>query len=516
MKKQSVMLQGREIPLYVWILGYIEFLWHTLGPGFPVVGLFTVTFATLVTVLTGLQRGRAWKREASGLLEDLRSLKRASWFRASCYIACFTFFSALLGLTFFSSLRPPFLPQEYDLINYQMGVPRQLLIRASLGWIDWSVADLWPMAMQWGMAPISLAFGTINKLPQFLFSLGAALCMYRIAGAMPAQETSRLTQALPALALFSAHGVAIQLGTGMMDLPALYLLLLCLDSLIGKRYVIAALALAVYVASKAFHPFQIGAVVAGGLIWLAIASNEAHRRPIFTRFLPVFAILSVLLLARSASISMGATGTPLFPFAACRLSQPELCAPEKREILEQSASQLLATRDNYGLGRGPAAFFQHLWRVSVPTSGVNNEYDYPLGLPWVLLLVLLIFSVINGQWRNPLVQLTLIFWVLWWLNSHQSRWLYPVLAFGLLATIPMQLRAQRVLPALIAMSFAFTLLSQYRSLTPTIHMSAGEIREREEAKVKWNPDGRLESAELLYVNKAAQDHTPGGRLWILR
>lgn len=516
MKSQAFTLRGRELPLYVWILGYIEFLWHTLGPGFPVVGLFTVTMATLAAVLTYFQRGPEWKTEANGLISELLRLRRESWFQASCYIMCFALFSALLALTLYSSLRPPFLPQEYDLINYQMGVPRQLLIRKSLGWIDWSVADLWPMAMQWGMAPLSLALGTINKLPQFLFSLGGALCMYRIAGQLLPQQISRLAQALPCLVFFSAHGVAIQLGTGMMDLPALYLLLLCLTSLLEKRYVIAALSLAVYVSSKAFHPFQIAAVLTGGLAWLAFAGSGGEKGPIFTRFLPALAIFSVLLLARSASISIEATGTPLFPFGACRLGQAALCTPEKREILEQSAAQLLSTRDKYGLGRGPLAFFEHLWRVSVPTRGVNNEYDYPLGLSWILMLVLLAFSGIGGKWRHPLLQLALAFWVLWWLNSHQSRWLYPVLAFGLLATIPMQLRAQRVLPPLIAISFAFTLLSQYRSLAPTIRMSAGAIIEREEAKVRWSPDGRLESAELLYVNKPAQDHIPGGRLWILR
>jgi hypothetical protein len=510
MKPCTFSLRFTELPLWIWALGYAEFLWQTLGPGSSPLGLPTLLGALLLSLATLASFLR--NRPLEPLLRELKT----SWQRyrlvTIAYLLCFSCLALELSLGLFSALRPPHLPQDYDAIHYQMGIPRQLLLRHSLSWIRWSVADLWPMALQWGMAPLSLAFSTVNKLPQFFCALGAAACLLRLARRLQPGESALLPLTLPLLAFFGAHGVMIQLGAGLMDLPAQYLLLLGLLSLLERRYFVAALALAVYTGSKAFHPFQMGAVAAFGLVWLWRA-----RIPFpLPRFASLFLALTVLLLARSSLVSLQATGTPLFPFGACRIAQGELCSGKSREILEESTQGLLGTRDLYGNGRGPLAFMQHLWRVAVPSSGVNNEFDYPLGLPWLLLMVLLGFSLARGGRRDPMVQLTLLFWLLWWLNSHQSRWLYPVLAFGFLATLPLMIQARRFFPFLLATSLVFSLISQVRSLLPTAHLSAREIQAREEAKVRWAGKGVLVGNELLYVSEPAPDHVPGGHLWILR
>ncbi len=508
-------MRGRELPLWLWLAGYIEFLWHTAGPGLIPVGLISsLAFAVLATTCFVKQR-TTWVVDFRDFFQSWRGLPgKGESILFFTYAVGFLLLTAIISLALFSALRPPFLPQEYDAINYQMGIPRQLLIRESLTRIDWSVADLWPMAMQIGMAPIFSAFGTINKLPQFLFALGAAATLYKLPKQINPNLSSPLLQVIPLLAIFGSHGVAIQLGTGMMDLPALYLLLLSISAAYDRRIFTAALSLAVYTASKAFHPFQIGAVVIAAAVWMW--PNRPALKLYLKKFLPIFISLSVLLMARSTWNSLNASGTPLFPFFACAFAEGKYCADEKRSILEESASLLLATRGTYGSGRGLQALFDHFWRISVPTKGVNNEFDYPLGLPWLLLLVMAPFAIARERRLNSFLALAVLFWALWWMNSHQSRWLYPTLAFGFLGTIEIQKMASRLLPALVAVSLLFTSISQFRSLAPTIRLSPGEIRSREEEKIQWDDQGRLLNIELLYVNRPALDHAPGGRLWILR
>lgn len=504
-----------ELPLWVWAVGYLEFLWHTTIGGVVPVGIFSLSAGAIFLTAAIFSPNRQWRDELRCMRkewEDAISKKRYPF--ALAYALCGVSLTLIFLLGAFSALRPPFLPQEYDAINYQMGVPRQLLIRGSLAWIDWSVADLWPMAMQWGMAPITSLAGSLNKLPQFLFSLGAFGCMVRLARLAWPAEHSRLLSLLPALAFFGAHGAVIQLGTGMMDLPALYLLLLAAACLFDRRYLVAALAISVYVASKAFYPFQIGLVGVAGLAWAWVTGRPS--KSVLKRFVLPLCAFSLVLLARPAMVSMAATGTPLFPFLACKLAEGTECAPAKRLRMDEAAHAHLSTAKDYGNGYGPVAFVLHLWRVAVPSAGVNNEYDYPLGLPWLLFLVLLAFSVKSGEWRHPVLLLAVVFWAVWWVNAHQSRWLYPTLAFGLVGTLPQQKRAIFLMPTLLVLSTGFSLISQVRSLKPTFALSASELREKERANVKWDDKGQLVSHELLFVDRPAFNKGPGGERWTFR
>lgn len=499
-------LRGTELPLYFWLLGFVEFcLRTTVAPGLPALGWPTLLATCALAAGLEAAHGARWARAAREILDCARGRPVLAF--------CLFLLGAELALGFFSSLKPPHLSQEFDAINYQMALPRQHLIQGTPGWISWSIADLWPMALQWGLAPVSYVFSTVNKLPQFVLTLGLVPCLYRL-GQRLAPRADPLTQLMPTLAFFAGHGVMIQVGTAMMDLPALYLLALGLLAFLEKRYVVAALALAVYVASKAFYPFQIGAAVVGGLTWAM--AGRAELRPALTRFVPWLTVFSLLLLARPAIVSWNATGTPLFPFLTCRFAEGEYCAPDKRAILDDSARGMLAVRTSYGSGDGPAAFARHLWRVAVPTQGVNNEFDYPLGLPWLLFLTLLAFHLAAGGWRNPVTLLALLFWALWWANAHQSRWLYPTLAFGFLATMAEQARARKVLPTLIALSFLLSLASQVRAMRPTIFVTNVEIQARQAAKILYTPDGKLANSELLYVEKPVLDHAPDNHYWVLR
>ena len=161
--------------------------------------------------------------------------------------------------------------------------------------------------------------------------------------------------------------------------------------------------------------------------------------------------------------------------------------------------------DAYGLGRGAGAIISHLWRISVPAVGsVNNVYDYPLGLTWVLLLVLLAGSApawVKAKRIPPELMLAAVLWLLWWVTSQQSRWLYPFIAFGLLATVQLQLRVnRRLLVAVLAGAACISLLSQARAISTDMGALAGSIQAQQEASIVSDPF--LESAkykETLYV-----------------
>ena len=147
----------------------------------------------------------------------------------------------------------------------------------------------------------------------------------------------------------------------------------------------------------------------------------------------------------------------------------------------------------------------------------NNEFDYPLGLPWLLFIVLVGFTFTSGFPRSPLLWASLLLWALWWMNAQQSRWLYPTLALGFLGTLNLQRKAETTLVFLVLLSSSLSLFSQIRSLKPSMALSHQEIQRIEESKVRWAPNGKLGSHELLYVNRPAMDHEPASHsVWVLR
>ena len=433
--RKNFSIPAREIPLWFWTLGFLDFLWNTAGPGGIPVGLISGLGLLGISFFSVQSCKDRWREEWKGKLETFRSLFKKSPLVALALLGCAACLGAMLSMSLLSALRPPFLSQEYDAINYQMGIPRQLLVRKSLAWIEWSTADLWPMILQYGMSPLSNAFFTINKIPQFFFALGLMACLYRI----PKQlGFIGMVSLIPLLAVMGSHGVMIQMGTGMMDLPLLYLLLLSVSALLDRRYRIAAFSLSIFIASKSFNLFLAAPLVLGGMAWALFGKSKIPARHLFKDFLPVLLLSTCLLLSRSALLSFRATGTPLFPFFSCQIAKGSLCEGESLKLLRNVEKELISTRDKYGNGRSPRAFFTHLWRVAIPTKGVNNEFDYPLGLPWLLFIVLVGFTFTSGLPRSPLLWASLLLWALWWMNAQQSRWLYPTLALGFLGTLNLQ------------------------------------------------------------------------------
>jgi len=90
----------------------------------------------------------------------------------------------------------------------------------------------------------------------------------------------------------------------------------------------------------------------------------------------------------------------------------------------------LKAKDDYGYGRTFIDFLRHLWLVAVPDKGVNNQYDYPLGLPYLLCIgpfLWMFFLDLKRKAFTVVPFFIIIYWLLWWLGSQQARFLYILL-----------------------------------------------------------------------------------------
>lgn len=501
-------------PMVLWALGFIEFHLtvffgprngHTLGMSL---------WIALAVLLVALWRSRKATLRVAGMLAgEVRRAPALFWLLSAVQAGMFV-------LAGYEAHFPPHWPQEGDAINYHMALPRQHLFWGSLQHLPWSAADLWPMALQFGFAPVWFMGASINKWPQ-LFGALWAFGMILALGRKKAEHN--FSGWIPALALFTTHGVMVQLGMAMLDLTNLYLLLAAWHAAVQRRPFWWAVHVALYAATKAFHPAQAGILVLAVLGYSAIFNRAGLTRN--PRQLVSGAVLAIVLfclvMARSVWVGVERAGTPIFPFFTCMYSSVTNCQGEAGQAIRSTTASQFGTIDGYGLGRGAGAFVAHLWRISVPALGtVNNVYDYPLGLTWVLLLVLLAASVpdwIRAKIPPPEVVLAVVLWVLWWVTSQQSRWLYPFMAFALLATVHLQLRANRsLLVATLLGAGCLSIVSQARAIGTDLGASAAGIQAQQELSFPSDPIAlSAKNKETLYVAHATKKVDEESPFWIL-
>lgn len=500
-------------PTVLWLFGYLEF-WLQLGPWRPWLGI-SVGAAVFVAVISVL-------RHRSDLRADSRRLGR-EWLGAPLlFKLCFVFSVLILTIGLIESRHPPHLIQEGDTMVYHVSIPRQHLLARASGHLPWSVADLFPMPLQWGFAPAWLMNDTLNKGPQAATALWLLVLMIGLGRRATGEGAAGWQGWVPGLALMSSHGVAIQLGTAMMDIPILYCAVAAWHAHRTGRTGWAALHLALFATAKSFSPPQTALILAIAAVVMLSSRSSSVRRIFENTARPalIFLAFFLTLMARSAVVSYQVAGTPLFPFFTCMDAGVPGCEGDAGTNIRDSAHQHMGTRDAYGNGRGVVAFVKHLWRVAVPTQGVNNEFDYPLGLPWLLGTFMLVVSLILGfreKRVTPESAIALAFWAVWWAGSHQSRWLYPMIAFAWLGTIRLQRMIQpRLLLGALVVSAAFSLISQVRSLRPFLFLSSEEIQAQQAAKVTRDSRGNVTDVKTLYVNEPILEHKGTDPLWIIQ
>lgn len=362
----------------------------------------------------------------------------------------------ILLCALYASLLPPHLIQEFDVLNYHITLPRQHLLRGSFSHIGWSTADLFFLPIDFALAPFWLATLLPNKLPQFFFVLGLLGVCGRLAWRFSGGKICPCI--LLILAVLGTHSVGIQLGTAMLDITICYLFLAALDSFLSKSIWLGMIELSFFLWSKPLIPVQFLVTLAiFGLVWLLlwvfgirkntwVASGEKIKefagssRNMLVKGIGLFFIFSMLIAGPFIFKSLRYSGTPVFPlgvgvFRLLSIHQ----SPQRWEELKLKTTKLLATKDQYGSGRNASEFARHFWLAAVPEKGVNNRYDYPLGLMYLLFLgpFLFLFFYSLGQKALPLLSLwVIVSWGIWWFGSQQTRFLYVPLILMYLAVVP--------------------------------------------------------------------------------
>lgn len=455
--------------------------------------VFLQKFPSLVTGLGSL---RKWFLQESSLVKLLLILLGAS---AGAIILCSSY----------AALLPPHLCQEFDALNYHITLPRQHLLTGSFSHIPWSTADLFFLPLDFALASFWLATYLPNKLPQFFFVLGLlGVCsrlVFRFSGG------KIWPSVLLVLAIFGSHNIGIQMGTAMLDVAICYLFLAALDSFLGGAIWLGVIELGFYLWSKPLISIQFLLTLAiFGLVWLCfwvwgirksvwIYSGEKIKEFAgipwrkLTKGIGLFLMVSSFIAGPFIFKSLRYSATPIFPLGAGMFrvfSVPH--TPQRWKELELKTKQLLATKDQYGSGRNLLEFARHFWLIAVPEKGVNNRYDYPLGLVYLLFVgpfIFLFFSSLR-QKILPLLPLWVIAsWVVWWLGVQQTRFLFvPVILMYLSAVLSIG-KPSRVLLVIILGAVLLMSVSVYRANRQDLgHWGESVLRQQDKELILLGKD----------------------------
>jgi len=375
----------------------------------------------------------------------------------------------IIGIGAMASLKPLHLLQEFDCLQYHYTLPRQHLILGSFAHIPWAADDLFLLPIEFALAPFWFATVLPNKIPQFIIFLGLIGVAMRLTSAL-AGERRPWAGPLAALVILGTHGFGIQMGTGMLDLITAYLFLASLDSLRLGNWFLAGVEFNFFFWSKPLMPAEV--VITIGVLALLFALVRRNHWQIgetfalkhWRRALGFFLILSMFVAGPFMAKSIYYAGTPFFPLAPGMIGPAQIKTHPQAWGSLQEASHIWmeGTKNNYGHGRAWLSFIKYWWLLAVPEKGVNNAFDYPLGLTYLLFIgPFFFFLAKDGLQRkfSPLGVLAALGWILWWFTSQQSRFLYVPLLLVFIVTISRLEKISRVLFLCLLISLGLEAIS---------------------------------------------------------
>lgn len=470
------MMPLSHLPTLFILIGYPVFWLELYFLGQPG-GHTTWLAAGLWIALAALIGMKSVLRSRGNFLSEIKTGFGSLSFSWRWLAGAMIFFAlVILGVAFLASLLPPHLAQEFDVLNYHLTLPRQHLIAGSFSHISWSSADLFLSPLDYALAPFWLVTELPNKFPQYIFFLGLLAAVYAVTRKLSHQKGAPW---IAVAAVLASHGVAIQAGTAMLDVAACYFFVAFLDSCLRRRPFLAGAELACCVWAKPLIPvvalalavllaagwFLFRSLVRGASLAITFDGRKGESLSL-RKLLFMFLLTGSVLAAPFMMKSFSGAGTPLYPFA-CGMLQRDL----KPAAVCTKADELMLAKDDYGHGRGPGAFIKHFWLIAVPEKGVNNSFDYPLGLPLLLFLPPFLWFL----WRSlkagifPVLPIfCVLYWALWWFGSQQSRFLFVPLVLLIVLTIADLKRPSRALAMGLAVAMALTALSVVRAHGPDL------------------------------------------------
>ncbi|VAX35693.1 hypothetical protein MNBD_UNCLBAC01-501 [hydrothermal vent metagenome] len=433
----------------------------------------------------------------------------------------------ILACVLYASLLPPHLIQESDALNYHITLPRQHLILESFQHIPWSTADLYLLPVNFALAPFWLVTELPNKFPQFLFLVGLVFVSVRLVDFL--SQGNFLAKVLAVFVVLGSHIVGIQMGTAMLDIALCYLFMASIDSLLHKKVFLATIEFTFYFWAKSFFPIQMILIGMGlgtfylifkkcGLLSVGWNANRMFSRKdrmeykkSFRKVIFYFGILSIFIGGPFVVKSLSVTGTPLYPFGVGMLNVRQM---DKGSLAEQSllenTEKVLATSEQYAPGRSLKDFIRHLWLIAVPEKGVNNRYDYPVGLVYLLCIgpfIWVLASSVRNRQFLIIPWLIVFFWGVWWMGSHQSRFLLiPILLMGIII-LSQKIFQTKVFFGCVILSLALTSLSVFRAHRLDFGKSARDVlREKDKKLLEMSQTvDRSKKIQLSFFDAAFAD-----------
>lgn len=520
-KKNLITLS--HLPTLLLVIGYAVF-WLELYVFRATKG---VTSA-LAPVLFSLLAVYAFIQNRSGFFQSLRNF-RQQFTRQRLFVKINISLGLFLTVFIFAcvfraAMLPPHLPQEDDALRYHLSLPRQhLIINSFTRYLPWEWEDIEVMPIDYALAPYCFATSLPNKIPHFIFLLGLLAVAVNLARRF--SDHKWIAGLLVVFAIVGSHGIGIQMGTAMLDLIICYLFLAAVDSFLSGRWGIGIIEFAFFFWSKAFIPMQIIliAAVIGGIYLIlekrffqtvqwGFAGNNGLEPALRyqgkgKQILAVFLAVSLVTAGPFIAKSFYYAGTPLYPFAPglFKVARMHTDPSEWKGTMDQSR-ELMGIRDWYGYKRTLPNFVKHLFVIAVPDNEVNNRFDYPMGLPYLLFLGPFLYFCLQGLQKKifmigPLF--TIVFWISWWMGSQQTRFLYIPVILMFLTVIPFIQKPSRILWCLLILALALNALSLCRSHKNDFFRSRYEVlMERDKNLVAMSQaylrEGRSDRIELDY------------------
>lgn len=418
---------------------------------------------------------------------------------------------SILGVAFYASLFPPHLPQEYDVLNYHITLPRQHLIVHSFKHIPWSSADLFLLPIDFALAPYWLATYLPNKIPQFIFLLGLIGVVANIT--FQISNKNIISVFFLIFAVLGSHGLNIQMGTAMLDIVICYLFFAALDSLLNKKYFFSMTEFAFCFWAKPLFPLQwvvIGFFI--GIIFFLVKKCgwdlDISKKVLLDlkenvgRLFFLFILLSLFVAGPFILKSLYHAGTPIYPLAPglIEINQNIDYESVHWNSIKQKADDFLTTRNSYGHGRSVIDFVKSFWLIAVPEKGVNNAFDYPAGLPYLLCLVpffyLLLISFKEKKFSSGLVFIV-IFCGIWWMGTQQMRFLYIPLVLMFILVFRHEKFCTKVMLLGLFISLCFSSLSMIRAHLPDFQVNRIDVlRSKDKDFLQTPGSGESQFVEL--------------------
>ncbi len=493
-----------HLPTVILIIGYVSY-WVELyfikrGKGLTS-ALAYILFASFSILVLFTKR----KQIFQFLLWFVREYKKQEKFIKYFLVVSFSVIFLIGIVVFFALLQPPHLCQEFDALNYHLSLPRQHLILNSFRHIKWSSADLFPLPIQFALAPYWLVNGIPVKFIQIFFIFGLMAVSVNLVKRF--SKNNFLSLCIIAIAIFGSHNVGIQMPVLMLGIVNCYLFIASIDSFLKKRYLLSAIEFSFFIWSKSFRAPQMILILIAILLlnyffkkFRIKKASWSFAKSTYNNFISKKAFKKVALYTFFATIVIGGpfilkslyyTGTPLFPFfpGLMDFSHINQSSTHWQSIL--TSSQLhLSTKDAYGSGRTLLDFLKHFWILAVPEKGVMNRYDYPLGLPYLLFLGPFIYFMIESFKDKKLSILSLfivIYWFTWWFGSQQARFLYIPLVLMFIVMAPIIKKPSKIFMGALIAALLFNFISVFRSHHNDLVAPAGKVlREKDRQILQTN------------------------------